>query len=412
MSSRSAPGLQTYRDKRSSASARTLTKADIDSKTQALELQKSRLYQELYQMEDQHRKKNSIQARVASIQQHVSKLKDMSTKAKAMLARETGLLDRLNRELSAPQTPTHLPLDQTDRDHFPVATRSLLLTGDVSGVLSLLEFSTQVTAHLNFRGQRCSATLPFPVHRMSPKDLALKVVPHLYLKSGKGKLELAYDQVYPLGHITIAVTLTGYPHSVVCLDLSEAEDEVTILGRDEDIKLALTIPAVKLNLISRLETLDSAARMRLQQSLQANLLVQQKGGMFTLMYKSYTYHLGRLVYRVLPKHGELFSIKIHGGRTQFRDSGNEKLVCTAHLQVKDEEAIVNLVVDVLSNSLRLHFRWKKEEFLYKEESDWELFAFLTNLQFVSAKDCPVTFLKSLEMLKSIKPRNQPPQSPR
>lgn len=392
--------------KKEALSSRNIRAESVDQRTRNLELQRSKLFNELYQMEDEHRKKDSLRARLLSIQSHLNQLNSMSTKAKDIMTFEVSLLDRLNSEITSLRSP--LSLANTDsEDSVSAATPryKTLMCMDVSGVLAVVEVGDLITAHLNLLGQKCSIDLPANLRRLSEKELEKWLMAHLRLRSWAGELKLDYYRSIVEQETTIAVVLQGYIFPVACLTLREASpSDILIEVKDKGVEMSLLVPSTRFNLPTSLGLLSSASRKRLHQTLQANLLVQRKFGVCSLIYKSYSYHLGRLVTKTMPGHGELFSIRVFPERIPFRKNVHEYVLGEVKLQVREDEVTIVLAIDSLAELLRLNLVWKQGEVYLREEVNTQVFDFLKGLQFVQPRESPITLLKSLEMLSSLKPQ--------
>ena len=276
---------------------------------------------------------------------------------------------------------------------------------DVSGVLAVVEVGDVITAHLNLLGQKCSIDFPASLRRLSEKELGKRQMSHLRLRSWAGDLKLDYCTSIVEQETTIAVVLQGYSFPVACLSLTEASpSDILIEVKDKGIEMSLLVPSARFNLPTSLGLLSSASRKRLHQTLQGNLLVQRKFGVCSLIYKSYSYHLGRLVTKTIPGHGEFFSIRVLPQRSPFLKHVHEYVLGEVKLQVREDEVTIVLVVESLAELLRLNLVWKQGEVCLREEVNTEVFDFLKGLQFVHPRESPITLLKSLEMLSCLKPQ--------
>lgn len=385
---------------------RNLRAESVDQRRRNLELQKSKLFNELYQMEDQHLKKDSLRARLSSIQSHLERLQSMSVKAKAMMTFEASLLERLNSEIATLQSPLFATITHTEEPLATITPRyKTLICMDVSGILAVVEVGGEITAHLNMLGQKCSTGMPTHLVQLNEKKRKAQLEDHLSLRSWAGTLTLNYHQSFIDGETVIAVILQGYPYSVACLTLRETSStDILIEVKDKQIEMSLVVPSSRFNLPARLHLLSSGTRKRLHQTLQANLLVQRKAGLYTLIYKTYTYHLGRLVSKTIPGHGEFLSIRVFQDRSHRLKTEHEYVLGEVKLQVREDEVTIVLAVDSLSELLRLQFVWKQGEVYLREEEDTEAFSFLKELQFERPLESPITLLKSLELLSRLKPQ--------
>ena len=378
----------------------------VEQRMRNLELQRSKLFNELFQMEDQHQKKDSVRARLSSIQSHLEQLESMSVKAKALMTFESSLLARLNSEIATLQSPLPAITTHTEEPIAAIAPRyKTFICTDVSGILAVVEVGNVITAHLNLLGQKCSIEMPTHLIRLNEKKRQKQLEDHLSLESWAGHLSLKYRHSFIEGETAILVVLQGFPYPVACLTLRETSPtDILIEIKDKDVEMSLIVPSSRLNLPARLHLLSSAIRKRLHQTLQANLLVQRKAGAYTLIYKTYSYHLSRLVTKTIPGHGEFLSIRVFPDRSHLRQSAHEYALGEVKLQAREDEVTIVLAVDSLAEQLRLQFVWKQGEVYLREEVDTEVFAFLKGLQFHTPRESPITLLKSLEMLSSLKPQ--------
>lgn len=389
------------------STSRTHSLESLETRRRNLEVQRSKLFNELHQFEDQHLKKDSIRARLSSLRTHLERLQGMSKQAKLMMTFESTLLDRINGELANLKKPVKVSkFEENEKMDAKKRTEKLMVCMNVDGVLGIVEVGQEITVHLSQIRQKCS--IPTPRHISKMKDLPEIVDAlhkHLRLKNNSGSINLHYQAELNEKETSLSLALQGYPYPLVSLLLKETnESDILIEAQDTDMHMSLTLPASRLNIHSHLHELSRSDLHRLHKVLQGNLMTQRKSGVYSLIYKSYSYHLGRFISKAIPRHGELFSMRVLPPGSEFRNCKHEYAIAEVHLQAREDAVRITLGIDILTELLRLEFGWGQNLVCLREEDDARLFAFLRGLQFLAPRHSPITFLTSLEVLSSIKPQ--------